>query len=46
MRGFLRLTVGVPLRPEVREYPLDEANGALLDLNAKGVRGAKVLRVA
>jgi propanol-preferring alcohol dehydrogenase len=34
------------LRPAVEEYPLAEANRALLDLKQHRVRGAKVLRVS
>jgi propanol-preferring alcohol dehydrogenase len=45
VREFLRLAAAIPLRPEIREYPLGEANQALIDLRSKDVRGAKVLRV-
>lgn len=45
VREFLRLAAVIPLRPEIREYPLCEANQALIDLESKDVRGAKVLRV-
>jgi propanol-preferring alcohol dehydrogenase len=45
VREFLRLSAEIPLKPEVDEYPLEEANRALIDLKTKGVRGAKVLRV-
>ena len=46
VREFLRLAAEIPLKPEVQEYPLDEANQALLDLKDKAIRGAKVLRIA
>jgi len=46
VREFLRLAAKIPLKPEVEEYPLEEANWALIDLKTKGVRGSKVLRVA
>ncbi len=46
VREFLRLAAEVPLRPEVQEYALEEANQALIELKAKKIRGAKVLRVA
>jgi propanol-preferring alcohol dehydrogenase len=46
VREFLRLAAEVPIRPEVREYPLEEANRALAELKAQKVRGAKVLRVS
>ena len=43
---FLRLAAAVPIRPEVREYGLKEANRALVELRTRKIRGAKVLRVA
>ena len=46
VREFLRLAAEIPLKPEVQEYPLDEANQALVDLKEKAIRGAKVLRIA
>ncbi|MGC8873638.1 MAG: zinc-dependent alcohol dehydrogenase family protein [Chloroflexia bacterium] len=42
---FLELAADMRLRPEVQEYPLEEANRALRELKGRGVRGAKVLRV-
>jgi len=45
VREFLRLASEIPLKPEVREYPLEDANTALLELKSKDVRGAKVLRI-
>jgi propanol-preferring alcohol dehydrogenase len=42
---FLRLAAEIPLRPELEEYPLGDANRALVDLRARRIRGAKVLRV-
>jgi len=46
VREFLRLAAEIPLRPEVQEYALEEANRALIEVKAKIIRGAKVLRVA
>jgi alcohol dehydrogenase, propanol-preferring len=46
VREFLRLAAEIPLRPEVQEYALEDANRALVELKAKKIRGAKVLRVA
>ena len=43
---FLRRAAAVPLRPAVQEYPLDAANQALIELKARRIRGAKVLRMA
>jgi propanol-preferring alcohol dehydrogenase len=42
---FLRLAAAASLRPEIEEYPLEDANRALLELKAKKIRGAKVLRL-
>jgi propanol-preferring alcohol dehydrogenase len=46
VREFLRLAAEIPLKPEVQEYPLAEANRALVELKAGAIRGAKVLRIA
>jgi alcohol dehydrogenase, propanol-preferring len=43
---FLALAAEIPLRPEVREYPLADANRALAELKEGKIRGAKVLRAA
>jgi propanol-preferring alcohol dehydrogenase len=43
---FLHAAAAMGLRPEVQEYPLEDANRALHDLRSRAVRGAKVLRVA
>jgi alcohol dehydrogenase, propanol-preferring len=42
---FLEVAAQIPIKPEVEEFPLEEANRALLDLKNKKVRGAKVLRI-
>lgn len=41
----LRIAAQIPIRPEVQEYKLPEANKALLDLKQGRIRGAKVLKV-
>ena len=46
VREFLKLAAEIPLRPEVEEFPLEDANRALVELKSKHVRGAKVLVVA
>lgn len=43
--GFLRVAAEIPIRPELREFPLASANEALAELKRGGIRGAKVLRV-
>ena len=42
---FLALAAEIPIRPDIQEYPLDEANRALLELKERKIRGAKVLRI-
>lgn len=42
---FLELAARIPLKPEIQEYPLEEANRALLELKERRIRGAKVLRI-
>ncbi len=42
---FLTLAAEIPIRPEIQEYTLDEANRALLELKERKIRGAKVLRI-
>ena len=37
------LAAGIPILPEIREYPLGEANTALAELKDRKIRGAKVL---
>jgi alcohol dehydrogenase, propanol-preferring len=46
VRACLKLAAEANLRPEVVEYPLEEANRALLALKSGGIRGSAVLRVA
>jgi alcohol dehydrogenase, propanol-preferring len=43
---FLRVAPEVPVRAQLQEYPLADANHALEDLRASRVRGAAVLRVS
>ena len=45
VQDFLDLAAKIPIRPEVQEYPLADANQALLELRQRKVRGAKVLRI-
>jgi len=41
--GFIELAAEIPIKPEVQEFPLEEANTALLELKERKIRGAKVL---
>jgi len=43
VRAFLKLASGIPLKPEIQVYPLEEANKALTELKQQKIRGAKVL---
>lgn len=45
VREFLQLAAEAGIRPEVQEYPLEEANQALLEMKQGKIRGAKVLRI-
>lgn len=45
VREFLTLAAEIPIKPEVQEYALEEANTALNELKQRQIRGAKVLRV-
>jgi propanol-preferring alcohol dehydrogenase len=42
---FLELAAEMPIRPEVQEFRLEEANQALIELKTRKIRGAKVLRI-
>ncbi len=42
---FLRMAAEIPIMPEIREYSLEEANQALLELKERKIRGAKVLKI-
>jgi propanol-preferring alcohol dehydrogenase len=42
---FLALAADMRIKPEIEEYPLDQANRALLELKERRIRGAKVLRI-
>ena len=41
----LQLAAKIPIKPEVQEFALSEANEALLELKQSKIRGAKVLRM-
>jgi propanol-preferring alcohol dehydrogenase len=42
---FLELAARIPIKPEVQEFALEQANEALVELKARKIRGAKVLRI-
>jgi len=43
--GFLEVAGKIPIRPEVQEFALEEANLALAEIKERKIRGAKVLRL-
>ena len=45
VREFLELAAEIPIKPEFQEYPLEDANIALLELKNRKIRGAKVLMI-
>jgi propanol-preferring alcohol dehydrogenase len=45
VQEFLQLAAHIPIKPDIQEYPLLEANRALRELKARNIRGAKVLRI-
>lgn len=42
---FLELAAEIPIKPEIQEFALEEANQALVELKERKIRGAKVLRI-
>lgn len=43
---FIDLAAQIPIRPEYQEFPLADANRALLELKERKIRGAKVLKIS
>lgn len=46
LEEFLPIAAAIPLRVEVQQYALEQANEALLDLRSGHLRGAKVLKIS
>jgi propanol-preferring alcohol dehydrogenase len=42
---FLDVAAHIPIKPDYEEYPLTEANKALMEIKTSKIRGAKVLRM-
>ena len=42
---FLQLAAEIPILPEIKEFILEEANQALVELKERKIRGAKVLKI-
>jgi propanol-preferring alcohol dehydrogenase len=45
VQEFLQLAETISIKPKVQEYPLEDANQALLELKERKIRGAKVLKM-
>lgn len=45
VKEFLELASKIPIKAEVQEYSLEEANKALTELKMRKIRGAKVLKI-
>ncbi|MFQ6113043.1 MAG: zinc-dependent alcohol dehydrogenase family protein [bacterium] len=45
VNDFLELAAEIPIKPEIQEFKLEEANRALVELKERKIRGAKVLRI-
>ena len=45
VREFLELAASIPIKPEVQEFRLEDANKALIELKERKIRGAKVLKI-
>jgi len=46
VQEFLKIAEEIPIKPEFQEYPLADANAALVELKQQKIRGAKVLRIS
>jgi propanol-preferring alcohol dehydrogenase len=42
---FLQLAAEIPIKPEVQEFSLEEANEALFEIKERKIKGAKVLKI-
>jgi propanol-preferring alcohol dehydrogenase len=45
VREFLDIAAKIPIKPDYEEYPLAEANKALMEIKNSKIRGAKVLKM-
>jgi propanol-preferring alcohol dehydrogenase len=43
VKEFLRIASEIPVKPEIQEYSLEEANKALIEIKQRKIKGAKVL---
>jgi len=45
VKEFLRIASEIHIKPEYQEYPLEDANKALVELKERKIRGVKVLKI-
>jgi propanol-preferring alcohol dehydrogenase len=45
VQEFLLLAAEIPILPEIQQFPLEQANQAILELKNREIRGAKVLKI-
>lgn len=45
VREFLKIAADIPIKPDVEEFGLEDANRALIELKQSKIRGAKVLKI-
>jgi len=45
IREFLKLAAEIPIKPAIKEFNLEIANQALMELKNRKIRGAKVLKI-
>lgn len=43
---FLQIASNIPIKPEYEEYPLEDANKALMEIKNSKIHGAKVLKIS
>jgi propanol-preferring alcohol dehydrogenase len=46
VREFLLLAAEIPIKPDIQEFRLEEANQALVELKERKIKGAKVLKIS
>ncbi len=45
VKKFLQAAAEIPIKPDVKIYPFEKANEALMDIKNRKIRGAKVLKI-
>ncbi|MGM0426898.1 MAG: zinc-dependent alcohol dehydrogenase family protein [Thermodesulfobacteriota bacterium] len=46
LKEFIDLAAEIPIKPEIQEFELPDANQALMELKERKIRGAKVLNIS